>query len=191
VQAQVCVEPKTYVETDDYLEKCNWLAWGREEHPLNCARFMYAETFCAWIGGRLPTESEWEFAARSRGKDNEYPWGNADPSCDLAVIKNEDGEGCGTGHTWPVCSKPLGNTEQGLCDMSGNVMEWVADCWFNSYEGNPPTDGSAWDMPFCDCQVRRGGAFLGAIETRYRACDLPSSNDYIYGIRCARDAAGK
>jgi len=189
VQAQVCVEPFLSVVGDNSAEDCNWLIRERDDHPVNCVDFPLAETFCSWIGGRLPTESEWEFAARSRGKDNEFPWGNEAPNCELSVIHYYE-DGCGTGTTWPVCSKTMGNTEQGLCDMAGNVAEWVQDCWFDSYQGNPPRDGSAWDMPFCQCQVLRGGMYsASAARTRLRYCYPPSAGADDVGFRCARDAA--
>lgn len=95
--------------------------------PINCVTWTNAKDFCSWAGGRLPTEAEWEFAARSLGKDIRYPWGNEpEPNCNYAVT-DEHGRGCGRRTLWPVCSKPKGNTQQGLCDMAGNAWEWVDD----------------------------------------------------------------
>ena len=96
--------------------------------PVVCVTWSQARAFAAWVVGRLPSESEWEFAARSRGLEREYPWGDAPPTCRWAVMRSEKDEyGCGKGTPWPVCSRPAGNTAQGLCDMAGNVQEWTAD----------------------------------------------------------------
>ena len=185
-----CAEPLVANGEGD-AKNCNWLVWGRDDHPVNCVYVWDAEAYCAWLGGRLPSESEWEYAARSRGQDNEYPWGSAAPNCDYAVMNDTDTtDGCDLGHTWPVCSKPLGNTEQGLCDMAGNVKEWLPDCWHGDYEGSP-TDGSPWVIGTCDTQVLRGGYYGSTavgVRTRIRAYhnSLGCSDDF--GFRCVKDA---
>jgi formylglycine-generating enzyme required for sulfatase activity len=185
-----CAEPLVAIPDSPSGSNCNWLVWGRGDHPVNCVYVWDAEAYCAWLGARLPSESEWEYAARSRGKDNEYPWGSATPSCDYAVMYSSDGvEGCGTGHTWPVCSKPLGNTEQGLCDMAGNVKEWLPDCFYASYDG-APTDGSAWIFGECEDQVLRGGCYkslTNTTRTRARGYNPSYGRSDMYGFRCAKD----
>jgi len=186
----VCIEPMT-AHGDTVAVNCNWLVWGRDEHPVNCLNVYEAEAYCAWLGARLPSESEWEYAARSGGKDNEYPWGDADASCDYAIISAGNYQyGCGTGHTWPVCSKPLGNTEQGLCDMAGNVKEWMPDCFYADYNG-APTDGSAWVIESCEDQVLRGGSYDYSgtgLRTRHRAYNPSFGRADYFGFRCAKDA---
>ncbi|MBW2701239.1 MAG: SUMF1/EgtB/PvdO family nonheme iron enzyme [Deltaproteobacteria bacterium] len=69
-------------------------------------------------GGRLPTEKEWEAEASNNGS-RKYPWGDEKVSCERAVMREEGVDGCGRDLTWPVCSKTLGNSVSGLCDMSG------------------------------------------------------------------------
>lgn len=93
--------------------------------PMNCVSVSDAEAFCEWVGGRLPTYLEWVAEASNRGQ-RAYPWGNERPSCERAVVQEElDELGCGEGH-WRMCSKPLGNSVSGLCDMIGNVSEYVS-----------------------------------------------------------------
>ncbi len=182
--ANACTEPDTGL-------KCNWNDPGYEKHPINCVDWQQAVDFCTWAGGRLPSEAEWEFAARSRGKSIRFPWGDDPSSCDLAVM-DDDGEGCGTGRTMGVGEKAAGDSEQGISDMAGNVWEWVQDWYHKDYEGvfqGPPTDGSAWEKPEGTSRVRRGGSFL-ASEAYLRSTDRGSSNPSYrgtnLGLRCAR-----
>jgi formylglycine-generating enzyme required for sulfatase activity len=115
----------------------------RDEQPAVCMSVVAADRFAEWAGGFIPTEAQWEYAARSAGKNQTYPWGNEVPDCTRAVIHPKGGTaGCGRQESWPVCSKPKGNTAQGLCDMVGNVQQWTKDLYKNTYIG-APTDGSA------------------------------------------------
>jgi len=123
-----------------------------DDKPQICVDFDQAQQFSKWVGGRLPTEAEWEYAARSAGKDRRYPWGDSAAMCANAVV------GCGAKATLPVCSRPSGNTEQGLCDMSGNAWQWVQDWYHPTYAG-APSDGSAWEAPVGTKRVFRGGSW--------------------------------
>ena len=125
------------------------------DHPVVCVDRDQAAAFSAWAGGRLPSESEWEYAARSAGRPQAYPWGDADATCALTVIS-----GCGEG-TAPVCSKAAGNTRQGLCDMAGEAWEFVADSYHRGYDG-APSDGSSWVDGDPRGVIRGGGWSLGA-----------------------------
>jgi iron(II)-dependent oxidoreductase len=160
------------------------------DHPVNCVDWQQAVDFCERAGGRLPSEAEWEYAARSGGQDITYPWGNAAATCDDAVYDDTgSNDGCGTGRTWAVCSKTAGNTTQGLCDMAGNVWEWVQDWSHNDYTG-APTDGSAWVDGGTD-RVMRGGGF-SSLAYSLRAADRhdyePTYQADNVSFRCARDA---
>ena len=169
---------------------CNWSDSGYEDHPVNCLDWQQAVEFCTWAGGRLPSEAEWEYAARSGGPSSsyKYPWGNDAATCTYAVL-DDGGNGCGTGRTWSVCSKPGGNTVQGLCDMAGNVWEWVEDDWHGDYT-DAPTDGSAWvESPRGSYRVRRGGSFdadAHYLRATGRYQVVPSVTSDSLGFRCAR-----
>jgi Sulfatase-modifying factor enzyme 1 len=161
VEAGACTPPSTYIGTDDY--------------PVVNVDWAQAKAFSAWAGGRLPTEAEWVHAARSGGMAQEYPWGNNEATCETAAIR-----GCGTGAA-PACSKPQGNTAQGLCDMAGNVWEWTGD-WFNG----APADSAASPGT---ARVFRGGSWKdssGAAKANFRDGNIPSSSADNVGLRPAR-----
>ncbi|TNE92828.1 MAG: hypothetical protein EP330_00135 [Deltaproteobacteria bacterium] len=133
IEAGACRTPWIAYEKDSWKEDCTFRDVGHDKLPVNCVSIGQASTFCAWAGGRLPTEAEWQYAASSAGTRGPYPWGEAKPTCKHAVVAFTDpkpGElaECAQG-IQPVCSRPAGNTAQGLCDMAGNVQEAVADWW--------------------------------------------------------------
>ncbi|MCD6497198.1 MAG: formylglycine-generating enzyme family protein [Deltaproteobacteria bacterium] len=181
VTAGSCTEPGTG-------NPCNWSDPSYDDHPVNCVDWKQARDFCEWAGGRLPTEAEWEYAARSGGQQGKkYPWGDEAPTtiCTYAVWNR----GCGTGRSWPICSTPAGNTEDGLCDMAGNVWEWVADFYHQTYH-DAPIDGSAWINPITPNRVARGGGYIvtypDTLRTAYRLEADPTSRNESIGFRCAR-----
>lgn len=168
-------------------DHCNWGAPGRQLHPVNCVSWDQAVQYAGFMGARLPSESEWEYAATSGGRNQKYPWGNEEPGCDKAVLSGKSGD-CARG-TLPVCSKPAGNTAQGLCDMAGNVWQWVQDKYRSSYAGGA-ADGSAFEGAGEGSRVIRGGSFQdsGALTLRAdnRASFAPDARVYTVGFRLAR-----
>ena len=158
-----------------------------DDQPLVCADWEEAGRFAAWAGGRLPTEAEWEYAARGAGKDRKYPWGDAAATCARAIIA-EGGPGCGKRSTWPVCSKTEGNTAQGLCDMAGNVWEWTRDWYHDSYK-DAPADASAWESPAGSLRVLRGGSWIRygkLVRSALRINDAPGARFDNIGFRPVR-----
>jgi len=160
-----CTEPVT----GDY---CNWGKAGRQLHPVNCVDWNQAQAYAKFKGARLPSEAEFEYAATSGGRNQKYPWGNQEPTSELAVFN--------TNSTMPVCSKPNGNTAQGLCDMAGNVWQWVQDKYQDSYKG-ATVDGSAVEGTGSD-RVIRGGSFYNSVASFLRA---DCRDNYVPGHRGA------
>ncbi len=174
---------KTVVTVEQWLEcykagkcaeahgggKCNGSNPKRLNHPANCMTWRHAKAYCEWKGKRLPNPKEWEKAARGVDGRN-YPWGNDEPNCGLAVMY-DSGPGCGLGRTWPVCSKPKGNSPYGLCDMSGSISEWLDDG-----SGNENLQS-----------VRGGGWAAGRGHIRIASIKLDNTGRWraFYGFRCA------
>ena len=144
---------------------------------MNCVDWDQAKAYCKWVGKRLPTEEEWEKAAR--GTDGrEYPWGNQETTCEYAKFLGGDGNYCdGKFTTWPVGSRPKGASPYGVMDMAGNVSEYVVggdDGYYsnNSEERFPVERGGNW----------ANDAGYQAVYHRHMARDRQDTS----GFRCAR-----
>ena len=151
--------------------------------PATYVSWNGANAYCRWIGGRLPTEAEWEKAAR--GTDGRsYPWGNSVPTSELA---NESDTG--PLRLVDVGSYPRGTSPFGLLDMSGNAMEWVADWSGIGYYRESPRENPPGPDFGSDRVVRSGGYRFFTIEVTNRLATAPESYEIGEGIgfRCARD----
>lgn len=166
--------------TPDTTTNCNWGVADRGNHPINCVDWAQAAAYCAWVDKRLPTEAEWEKAAR--GTDGrKYPWGNTSIDCTFANTVD-----C-LGRTRPV-GGAQGASPYGALDMMGNVVEWGSD-WYDAtyYTSSPANDptGPATGTG----RVLRGGAWsdvpASARASNRGKGDSASWNDNTTGFRCA------
>lgn len=182
---------------------CTYGKAGKSEHPINCVQWAEAKTYCESVEKRLPTEAEWEKAAR--GVDGRtYVWGEGWPPpvrvanlADTAAKSFSDwppgwatidGYNDGFGLTSPVCSFDASKNPNGLCDMAGNVWEWVADGYdknfYASSPGNNPVSSSG------ATRVLRGASFnyneprLVRVSARYG--HVPTYRSGFIGFRCVR-----
>ncbi len=204
--------PKGEKQTDEEFKKnieafsefCNFGKPGRANHPINCVTWDQADNYCEVHGARLPTEAEWEFAAR--GSDGrKFPWGddigndkdhmNAggsewskwEKSKGLTESDTMFDQDDGYAGTAPVGSFKKGVTQFGQYDMVGNVWEWTSD-WFASYQPGEQKDPTG--APVGDRKAIRGGAFNGGYEAwldpAFRYFMQATSSSHGIGFRCAK-----
>ncbi|MFO0613801.1 MAG: formylglycine-generating enzyme family protein [Polyangiaceae bacterium] len=179
VEAKACVTPRCKKD-----RPTDWDPEARAAYPVVCIDWEEARAYCSFVGKRLPTEAEWEKAARGT-EGALYPWGNAEPTCDLANYSD-----CDRGGPAPVGSYPKNKSPYGALDMAGNVWEWVADYHLASYYNASPDKNP--EGPFeGDDRVVRGGSFKYDAElllSAERTYDEPTVHYEHIGVRCARDA---
>ncbi len=203
VNAGACTTPSRTTKID---QRYNYGHSKRHAHPVNGVTWYQARIYCKSIGGRLPTEAEWEHAARGScghypGVDCKkampiYPWGNAAPTCKLAAMddKSAGGDGCGTKQSSPVGQRPAGASKFGIYDLSGNLYEWVNDWYSEKYYAvspkNDPPGPSGGSK-----KIYRGGAYYVGPPTdghflrssSRKSLSPTTTNLYGIGFRCVRE----
>jgi len=178
---------REFVEKTGYHPPDHWINGvvppGREEHPVVYVDWNDADAFCRWEGKRLPTEAEWEKAARGTDKRT-FPWGDV-----FSKYKGNTPQ-LGKGDTMAVGSFEEGKSPYGAYDMAGNVFEWVSD-WFKPYPGNNHPDENYGEK----FKVVRGGSWY---DCTYYKCGIsspaynriffntPTKNNN-FGFRCVKD----
>jgi formylglycine-generating enzyme required for sulfatase activity len=200
-----CTDPDSYTIRGD-SQFCNWNnPAGRAAHPINCVDWYQATQFCAWRKKRLPTEEEWEWAARGGDKRWPYPWGNVAPSsgfgskppkgflnaCGIECVVNMNNKyqehwiemysgDDGAPETAPVRSFPADVSRWGALDLAGNVSEWTSTVHTSDDEfGNHGTPS----------RVARGGSWssriVAEVTTTHRFIYWQNYRSNSLGFRCA------
>ncbi|MBM4358329.1 MAG: SUMF1/EgtB/PvdO family nonheme iron enzyme [Deltaproteobacteria bacterium] len=218
VDAGACKPQKT-VQSES-LKPLTWNAFcnlgvaGREQHPMNCVDWNNADAYCKWAGKRLPTEAELAHIAFA-GKDQKYPWGDAEPTakllnaCDTAckAALKEKGENWGSLYpmtagtvddgfvgTAPVGSYPDGAASSGALDVAGNVWEWTAD-WYSPSMAPQPSKQDPTGPASGSRKTMRGGSWndfrANMVDNKARFGFLPVERFANAGFRCAQSAAAK
>jgi formylglycine-generating enzyme len=177
-----------------------------DRDPVVCVNLSDVHAYADWLGRktghryRLPTEAEWEYAARA-GTSSARFWGeNPDEACAYANVADRTArEQIADAKTWSLheCSdgyaytSPVGSFRPnpfGLYDMLGDVWQWTEDCYHKDYKG-APRDGSAWTTGSCELRVPRGGAWLigpSDVRSASRVRDYPMNRFSSLGFRLAR-----
>jgi formylglycine-generating enzyme len=160
---------------------------NNEQLPINCLSWFEAFAFCAWDGGRLPTEAEWNYAAAGGDEQREYPWSTPASTGSTYVSScTADGDQlCEVSDLFQVGNPPAGNGKWGHANIMSNLAEWVLD-W----------DG-AYGVPCINCaatgagtkRILRGGSIASLDKTTIRRSESPNVRADVRGVRCARNPA--
>ena len=175
---------------------CNYDGTGRDAHPVNCIDWAQADAYCRWADGRLPSEAEWEKAARA-GSTTRYAWGQ-EADCTHAILDEvspgqarAEPDGCYTDATWPVGSRPA--NALGLYDMAGNIGEWTANWYAPDALAALYAKGDLRGPAQGRQKVARGGSWdenRPNLRSSFRNVKPPEQGRGIYGsigLRCAAD----
>ncbi len=154
--------------------------YSRADHPVVGVSWQDADNYCRWAGGHLPTEAQWEYAARGLEGDT-YPWGEGEPTCDLAQYSDCEGR------TLPVGSFLKGASWVSALDMAGNVWEWTRDWYDNDYYVDSLLKNPEGPVSGTHKVMRGGGWYYSPFYLRgaSRSYNVPGRKDNYVGFRCA------
>ena len=173
LEAGACTHPAAY---DTYYG-----AWAYRDYPVVYVNWYQADQYCHWAGRNLPTEAQWEKAAR--GTDGRrYPWGNQLPNPRLANFNLSL-----IGEPVPVYRYPLGASPYGVLNMAGNIREWIADWYGENYYQSSPSENPTGPITGTERSLRSGSYAENqqqiSVYTRFK--HLPDSAGLNRGFRCA------
>jgi formylglycine-generating enzyme required for sulfatase activity len=191
---KACVDSKTCASPQDLTSFTNESYYGNskfDNYPVINVDWNQAKAYCEWRGARLPTEAEWEKAARGTD-ERTYPWGNEDTSCKRASHRQGDMDSTDfcTKDTAEVGSYPTGASPYGVLDMGGNVSEWTADWFAIDYYATSPANNPQGPASG-EKHVIRGGSWEhhAYLMSVYGRMGLPSNLfAHSQGFRCAKSA---
>lgn len=179
LRAQVACSEGSSIWTDT--------AAAAEYAPMNCLDWYVSFAFCAWDGGRLPTEAEWNYAAAGGDEQRAYPWGQAQPDSEHAsyACLADGSPECSLADFVTVGSLPAGNARWGHADLAGGIYEWMLDSFA---EFSTPCNNCATLIDGAE-RVLRGGAFssgAGVLRNTWRQKSRQETSSSNVGVRCAR-----